>query len=232
MSAGVTAAVCGRVSTRAFLQDKPVPLELIKDILEVASRAPSGGNTQPWHLYVLAGEAREALVHAIRQPGAFSNGKLEFEVYPSKEREPVGFSERKKNVAFAMYDLLGVDRKDAAGRQGALVKNWQFFGAPVGIIVTVDRACDRNAWGHVGMLLQSICLLAEERGLASCLQEAWGNLGVVYKTLSIPDSEVVWCGLALGYADPAAPVNTLRTAREPVDAFAQFRGFSEGPSKL
>mmetsp|Transcript_146389 Transcript_146389/g.469691 ORF Transcript_146389/g.469691 Transcript_146389/m.469691 type:complete len:227 (+) Transcript_146389:86-766(+) len=226
MSAGVTAAVCGRVSTRAFLQDKPVPLELIKDILEVASRAPSGGNTQPWHLYVLAGEAREALVQAIRP--------VQYEVTGRRRYRPHlgSAASRKRNVAFAMYDLLGVDRKDAAGRQRALVKNWEFFGAPVGIIVTVDRACDRNAWGHVGMLLQSICLLAEERGLASCLQEAWGNLGVVYKTLSIPDSEVVWCGLALGYADPAAPVNTLRTAREPVDAFAQFRGFHEGPSKL
>ena len=101
--------------------------------------------------------------------------------------------------------------------------------------MTVDRITDRNGWGHVGALLQSICLLAEERGLATCLQEAWGNLGrTVYDTLDIPDSQVVWCAISLGYADKSKPVNTLRSDREPVDKVCTFHGFKQSPlhSKL
>mmetsp|Transcript_39123 Transcript_39123/g.59074 ORF Transcript_39123/g.59074 Transcript_39123/m.59074 type:complete len:232 (-) Transcript_39123:308-1003(-) len=225
----VTNALKARISTRAY-QDKPVPKEVIEEILEVASRAPSGGNTQPWHLYVLTGDAREELVRTMRDPKVFKKNKQEYAVYPSKATEPRKFSERKRAVAFDMYDLMGVDRNDNAGRAQAMAKNWEFFGAPVGILVSVDRACDRNAWGHTGMLLQSICLLAEERGLATCLQEAWGNLDAVPEFLKLPESEVLWCAIALGYPDKDAPVNKIQTTREPLDQFVRWHGFDSLPS--
>eukprot|EP00429_Kryptoperidinium_foliaceum_P101679 CAMPEP_0176242852 /NCGR_PEP_ID=MMETSP0121_2-20121125/30619_1 /TAXON_ID=160619 /ORGANISM="Kryptoperidinium foliaceum, Strain CCMP 1326" /LENGTH=252 /DNA_ID=CAMNT_0017582421 /DNA_START=107 /DNA_END=865 /DNA_ORIENTATION=+ len=225
--ASVTSAVRARRSTRAFLRDKPVPLELIEDILDTARRAPSGGNCQPWHLYVTAGAARDALVAAFKQPGALpSAAPAEYKVYPPNDVAPPTYAARRRKVAYGMWELMGVDRKDTAARTTAALRNFDFFGAPVGIIVTVDRACDRNGWGHVGMLLQTICLLAQERGLATCMQEAWGNLGsVVYRALDIPSTEVIWCGLALGYADPSQRVNTLRTEREPLKAFVRFSGF-------
>merc|ERR1711957_926110 len=119
-----------------------------------------------------------------------------------------------------MYAKQGVDRNDHKARAEAMAQNWNFFGAPIGMIITLDRAVDRNGWGHAGMLLQSLALLAEERGLATCMQEAWGNMGrVVYEELHIPDSEIVWCGLALGYPDRSAKVNELRTERLPLGAF-------------
>lgn len=215
-----------RISTRAFLREKEVPQEVLEDILAIASRAPSGGNTQPWHLYALAGEPRDQLckagVAAVRK-----HHEPEYSVYASKETAPQQHLPRRQKIAYDMYALMGVERKDGPARMRALARNFEFFDAPVAIIVTVDRACDRNAWGHVGMLLQSICLLAEERGLATCLLEAWGNLGrTVYEELGIPDTEIVWCGLAVGYADPDAPVNRLCTERVPVTDFAHIRGFS------
>ena len=112
-----------------------------------------------------------------------------------------------------------------------MARNFEFFGAPVGIIVTVEKSCDSNGWGHVGCLLQSICLLAEERNLGTCLQEAWGNLGsTVYDALHIPENEVVWCGVALGYPDTTKPVNTIVSERESLDVVATFAGFEK--SKL
>merc|ERR1740121_2423388 len=142
----VTAAMRARVSTRAFLKDQPIPRAVVEELLETACRAPSGGNTQPWHLYILAGEEREALVRALRQPGATTGtGGVEYQVYPSKDEAPPTFADRRRRVAYEMWALMGVDRKDAVGRAKALAQNWDFFGAPVGIIVTVDRACDHVA---------------------------------------------------------------------------------------
>eukprot|EP00729_Bicosta_minor_P022406 gene22406-11336_t len=230
----VTAAMQQRISTRGFLKDKAVPLEVVKELLEVAVRAPSGGNTQPWHLHVVSGEARDKLsAAALKAVQSGTKFEQEYAVYPSKDLAPASYLDRRRKVAYAMYELQGVGQKDSLAKMQAMARNWEFFDAPVAIIVTVDRAVDKNGWGHVGALLQSICLLAEERGLATCLQEAWGNLGnTVYDQLGIPaETEAVWCAIALGYPDKAVPVNTLRTDREPLDVCANFHGFS-AQSKL
>lgn len=238
MSLSVTDAICQRISTRAF-HDRDVPLETLREIITLATRAPSGGNTQPWHVYVVGGMARNRLCEEAQKfvmSGGLASATEEFAMYPSKRSTPPApesFIQRRRALGYAMYSLMGVDRKDKAGRAAAMAKNWDFFGAPVGIIVTVERSVDRNGWGHVGALLQSICLLAEERGLATCLQEAWANMGrTVYDQLEIPDNEIVWCGISLGYADKAAPVNTLKSERVPVDEIAKFRGFDGMASKL
>eukprot|EP00946_MAST-07B_sp_MAST-7B-sp1_P001972 g1972.t1 len=237
MSLSVTDAIKQRMSTRAFQRDRGVPLATLEEILALASRAPSGGNTQPWHVYVVAGAARDNLSHTAQSfvmSGGLETAKEEFAMYPSKSSTPPAppsFIQRRRALGYAMYSLMGVDRKDRAGRAAAMQRNWDFFGAPVGIIVTVERSVDRNGWGHVGALLQNICLLAEERGLATCLQEAWANMGrTVYDELDIPDNEIVWCGISIGYADKTAPVNTLKSERAPLGDIARFYGFAE--SKL
>ena len=225
---GVTESILKRKSCRKFLRDKKVPLSLIREILDIARFAPSGGNTQPWHLYVVGGEKRDELSRAVRdqlESGNFGE-KPEFNVYPPKDVIPKEYMRRRRELGFEMYKLMGIERKDRVGRIKAMAENWDFFGAPVGIIVTTDRVVDRNGWGHVGCLLQSICLLAEERGLSTCLQEAWGSFsGLTSRVLGIPDSEILWCGIAIGYEDTSAPVNTLRSKRDNIDSFTKFIGF-------
>ena len=130
-----------------------------------------------------------------------------------------------------MYSLMGIGRKDKVARVQAMLQNYEFFGAPVGLIITVDRCVDKNGWGHVGCFVQNICLLAIERGLGTCLQEAWADQHeVVRDVLGIPKNEVVWCGIALGYPDTSSPVNSLLSSREAVDHFSVFSGFRGGRS--
>lgn len=228
----VSDAIQRRISTRAFHRDIEVPQDTVREILELATRAPSGGNTQPWHIYVVCGEVRDNLcskAHQFVMSGGLQKTKPEFAIYPSASSTPpapASFIRRRRKLGYAMYSLMGVDRKDKIARGAAMAKNWDFFDAPIGIIVTVERSVDKNGWGHVGALLQNICLLAEERGLGTCLQEAWANLGsTVYETLGIPDNEIVWCGISLGVADKSAKVNTLLSERELLDEVAHFRGF-------
>jgi len=230
----VTTAINQRISTREYLP-KPIPLSLVQEILEHSLQAPSGGNTQPWHIYVVTGDAKKSLSNSVRN--AMTNGSLEgskpdFAIYPDKNSTPPAppsFLDRRRALGYSMYNLMGIDRKDKAGRATAMARNFDFFDAPVGMIITVEKACDANGWGHVGCLLQSICLLAEERHLGTCLQEAWGNLGsTVYDELNIPTNEVVWCGVALGYPDKTKAVNTLKSEREKLSTVASFHGFSNG----
>ncbi|GBG26073.1 Nitroreductase family protein [Hondaea fermentalgiana] len=200
----VSEATKHRKSVRQFL-DKPVAEETVRKLLELAARSPSGGNTQ----------AMEAVMK-----GGFD--APEFNIYPSAA-ESKEFLDRRRQLGFKMYELMGIARDDKAGRAEAMLKNYDFFGAPVGLIVTVDRVCDRNGWGHVGMFLQTLCLLACDFGLETCLQEAWSSIHqTIYKQLNIPDSEMLWCGVALGYADWSAKVNDLESEREPVEKFATF----------
>ena len=222
----VSTAVDRRRSTRAFLP-RPVPDAVLRDVLSRALRAPSGGNTQPWHVYVVSGDAKAALAAAAKakalETGGVPSADAEFAVYPTAKSNPPAppeFLPRRRKLGFTMFELMGIARDDGEARTNAMLANFDFFGAPVGLIVTVDRACDRNGWGHVGAFLMAVTLLAAERGLGSCLQEAWGNLGdTVYEHLGIDRrTEAVWCGVALGYADPAAKVNTLRSERDGFDA--------------
>lgn len=201
--------------------------------MENAARAPSGGNTQPWHVYILAGEKLKALTNAALKQLQEGNVNitLDYNVYPLKQdMKPELFGaymDRRVKCAQDLWELMGVKREDKVARANALMQNFYFWHAPVGMIFTVDRCSDMNAWGHTGMLMQTIALLAEERGLATSMLEAWGNLGpCVYETVGIPkDAEVIWSGMALGYPDHNAAVNTLRTERLPLSGFCSFDGF-------
>lgn len=217
-------AVYARISTRAFLPDD-IPEADIRSLLEDAQRAPSGGNLQPWRVHVVSGAARQRVIDAVaaRIAEAPFEDEGHIRVYPEKLAEP--WRTRRFELGEAMYELLGVPREDKAGRLAWLAKNFEFFGAPVGLFFTLDKRFDRGAWAHLGIYMQTICLLAEERGLATCMQEAWSTRArTVEERLSVPDTEELYCGMALGRADPDAPVNRLRAARAPLEEVVTFHG--------
>ena len=149
--------------------------------------------------------------------------ETEFDIYPSPEVQPE-FMKRRRKLGYDMYKLMNIDRKDKIGRLNAMKKNFEFFGAPIGMLITVDRTCGKNGWGHVGMFLENFALLAVEQGLATCFLEAWSTFPeTVYQTLKIDkEKKVLWCGVALGYKDKKAKVNQLASEREPLDKFATF----------
>lgn len=221
----VTKAVLGRVSTRAFLA-RPVERETVEEILKLASRAPSGGNLQPWHVDVLAGAALEALKADVRTILAIqpAGEGLEFTIYPSPLPEP--WRSRRFDSGEALYGTVGIPREDKAARLAQFARNYDLFGAPVGLFFSIDRLFDRPQWAHLGMFMQNVMLLAGERGLATCPQEAWAAVHrTVAEHIELPTERILYCGMALGYADEDAPINALRTERAPVEDFATFRGF-------
>jgi len=209
----VTEAVQARKSVRAFLS-RPVPEAAIRKILSDAARAPSGGNVQPWKTYVMAGAVRDALVQSLREKwaaGNFGEG-TEYKIYPDDLGEP--YMSRRRDVGFKLYELAGIAREDKIGRMKQMFRNFELFDAPVCMIFTIDRNMGAPQWADLGMYIQTIALLALDHGLASCMQEAWANWHkTLTQMLSIPDHEMVFCGLALGYEDTSAAVNTLRSER-------------------
>lgn len=217
-----SALIKSRISTRAFL-DKPVGEQEIRDILDIAKFAPSGGNLQPWKVHVVTGAARERLIAAVKKSltkNPFAN-ESDLKVYPENLWDP--YRARRYKVGEDMYALLGVPREDKMARLMHLQKNFEFFGAPAGLFFTLDRRFDKGQWAHLGMLMLAISLVAEERGLATCLQEAWTTRAkTVSDFLGLPDSEQLYCGMALGFPDPSAPVNRLRSERAPLQEFAVF----------
>lgn len=223
----VTDAIKSRISTRAFL-DKPVAEKTVREILEVAARAPSGGNLQPWKVYALAGAARDDLVARVKRAIAenpFAK-ESEFAIYPEKLWEP--YRTRRFEVGEAMYQRLGIPRDDKPARLAHLMRNFDFFGAPVGLFFTLDRRFDKGQWAHLGMFMQTIALIVQERGLATCMQEAWQTRAkTVSGFLGLCEDEQLYCGMALGYANLDAPVNATRSDRADVDEFAIFKGFKE-----
>jgi nitroreductase len=220
----VTEALRRRISTRAFLPT-PLPQGLVHEILDVARWAPSGGNLQPWKLIVVAGAARDAVVALAREhatPGF--DESAERPVYPPNLWEP--YRTRRFKVGEDMYALLGIPRSDRAARLARFARNYELFGAPVGMFFIVDERMGHAQWAHIGMFMQSIALAALERGVSTCMQEAWAAVRSSLKShFALDPHELVYCGMALGYADPAAAVNSLRSERAPVEDFAQFRGF-------
>ena len=218
----VATAVSQRISTRAFL-DTPVPEADLRALLTDARQAPSGGNLQPWRVHVLTGAARDRLVETVQaaiSANPFAD-EAELTIYPPKLWEP--YRTRRYDLGEDMYALLGVPREDKAARLQWLLNNYQFFGAPVGVFFSLDRRFDKGQWAHLGMLMQTIALLAEERGLATCMQEAWAaRAKTVSAFLDLSADEQLYCGMALGYADKDAPVNQLRAARADLDEFANF----------
>lgn len=214
----VSEAVDGRKSIRAFL-DKPVSNELLEELLGKAARAPSGGNVQPWRVYVLNGERMSAFKEIVAADT--SRETPAYDIYPQNLGEPYRSSRFK--VGEDMYALLGIPREDRAGRLKRLFENYQFFGAPAGFFCYVDRQMGPPQWSDLGMFLQTFMLLAMEAGLGTCAQEAWATRPkLVGDFLGVPDELTIFCGMAIGYTDESAPVNTLRSDREPLENFVTF----------
>ena len=212
----VSDAVDARKSIRAFT-DQPVETSLLESLLAQAARAPSGGNVQPWRVYVLNGERMTAFKEAVASSQIQESPA--YEIYPANLGEPYRSSRFK--VGEDMYALLGIPREDKGARVRRLMENFQFFGAPAGFFCYVDRCMGKPQWSDLGMFLQTFMLLAVEAGLGTCAQEAWAaRPGVVAEQLQPPEEWMLFCGMAIGYPDETAPVNTLRSDRLAVSEFA------------
>ena len=223
-AANVTEAVATRISCRRFLAE-PVPAQTVRDILDVARKAPSGGNLQPWYVYVLAGAplaAFKALIRSRLQDHPRGEG-AEYDVYPPNLHEP--YRSRRYQCGEDLYATIGVAREDKPARLRQFARNYEFFGAPVALFFCIDRRMGAPQWSDLGMYMQTVMLLARERGLHTCAQEAWTSWHrSVTEFLDLPAEQMLFSGMALGYMDETHPINTLRTDREPLDAFATFRG--------
>jgi len=222
--AAVDAAITSRRSIRAFLPT-PVPRAVIEQILQVASRAPSGTNTQPWKVTVLTGAAKARLSARVR--AAYDDAEErarhseEYAYYPTQWESP--YIDRRRKVGWDLYSLLGIAKGDKARMHEQHGRNYAFFDAPVGLIFRIDRVMQQGSWLDYGMFLQSVMVAARARGLDTCPQAAFTQFHrVIADELGLPEREMVVCGMALGHADPAAVENALVTEREPVSQFATF----------
>jgi nitroreductase len=222
--AAVDAAITSRRSLRAFLP-RPVPRELLEDVLRVAARSPSGTNTQPWRVHVLSGAAKQALsddiVAAFDDPEARAAHSEPYAYYPTEWRSP--YIDRRRKVGWDLYTLLGIGKADKAAMHAQHRRNYTFFDAPVGLMFTIDRVMQQGSWLDYGMFLQSVMVAARARGLDTCPQAAFTQFHrIIASHIGLGEQEMVVCGMSLGYADPDARVNQLLTEREPVSAFVQF----------
>jgi nitroreductase len=216
-------AVRRRISVRAFKPD-PVDAALVRELIDLAKQAPSGGNLQPWRVHALAGQPLADLKARAAEVMAQGGEPPEYDVYPPKLWDP--FRARRYVCGEDLYGVLGIGREDKAARLTQLARNYEFFGAPVGLFFTLDRRLGPPQWSDMGLYIQTLMLLAIERGLDTCAQEFWANLPrTVARFIAMPDDHMLFCGLALGYRDEAAPINGLRTRREAFEDFAEMRGF-------
>ncbi len=224
----VSEAVRSRLSVRAFL-DIPVSEEVLRDVLALAARAPSGGNLQPWRLHVLSGAPLTEFRAIMRERLARNPAPdpHEYHVYPENLWEP--HRTQRFRVGEMMYALLAIPREDKAARLRWFASNFDFFGAPVGLFCLIDRKMGPPQWSDLGMYLQTVMLLLRERGLSSCPQECWSRYnGEVRAFLQSPGELMLFCGMAIGYADELAAVNRLESERMRLDEFARFYGFEFG----
>jgi nitroreductase len=210
-----------RYSVRSFL-DKDVDFEKVKSILDTANSAPSGGNIQPWKVYVLGNNSKNELItQALNNYDTGVQEDIEYEIYPKPLAEE--YKQRRSQCAADMYDALSIARDDIDTRLKQVRENFKFFGAPIGMIVTIDKSFAQNGWGHVGMFLQNLWLTAINEGLGVCLQESWSIYPkTVKKVIDSPDNEMIWCGIAMGYPNNEDPINNYRTSRDSLDSFASF----------
>lgn len=223
-AAAVDAAITSRRSVRAFLPT-PVPRETVEQILAVAARAPSGTNLQPWKVTVLTGAALQRLSEAVLavhdDPARAAEAKEEYAYYPREWVAP--YIDRRRKIGWDLYGLLGIGKTDKARMHAQHGRNYAFFGAPVGLIFTIDRILEQGSWLDYGMFLQNIMVAARGRGLDTCPQAAFTPFHrVIAQELQLPETEMLVCGMALGHADPDAVENRLVTEREPVAGFARF----------
>jgi len=213
----VTEAVRRRKSIRAFL-DTPVEREVVAELLELAARAPSGGNVQPWRIYVITAETMPDFLAFLEDRPMEAPG---YDIYPAGLWEP--YRTNRYQLGESMYEALGIGRDDKAGRFAHLARNYRFFDAPVGVFCFIDRRMGPPQWADLGMFLQSFMLLCTERGLDTCPQEAWAMWSqAVAEFVGAPDEEMLFCGIAVGHADPDAPVNQLESERMPLQEWATF----------
>lgn len=223
----IAKAIQDRRSARAFL-NRPVPLELVREIIEAARHTASSSNMQPWHLSVMAGTDLEELRAKVRQSLAANPAAegSEYKIYAANLKDP--YNQRRIKCAEDLYATIGITRENKMARLMQFAKNFDFFGAPVGIILSIDRSMEPGQWADVGMFLQSILLLAQERGLSTCPQAAWAAMHKTVRAhLNLREELMVFCGLSLGYADPSQPINGLVTERAALAEVAEFRGFDE-----
>lgn len=211
-------AVNARMSVRQFTS-QPVDDDLLRGLVADAARAPSGGNLQPWRIYVVNGAATDRLREFLTTQAPID--ELEYDIYPQPLGEP--YRTNRFVVGEQMYATLGIAREDKEGRRRQFAHNNDFFGAPAGLFCFVDRQMGLPQWSDLGMYLQTFMLLAVERGLATCAQEYWSVRNKAIRSfVGAPDHEMLFCGMSIGYADPAAPINSLRSERMPLTDFATF----------
>jgi nitroreductase len=227
-AASVDAAITRRLSARAFLP-QPVPRALITHLLEVASRAPSGTNTQPWKVYVLQGHSRDTLVDKVcaardavnANPALAEQFQEAYDYYPKQWISP--YIDRRRENGWGLYGLLGITKGDKDKMNAQHQRNFKFFDAPVGLMFTIDKVMGGGSLLDTGMFLQNLMVAAKAHGLDTCPQAAWNHYAsIILPHIGAGENEMLVCGMALGYADPADKVNTFVTPREPVEAFTTW----------
>jgi nitroreductase len=228
-TASVDAAIESRFSCRAFLREREVPKATIQEILDVAARAPSGTNHQPWNVYVLQGASRDALSAKVcaahdavyRDPALAAGLREAFDYYPTQWVSP--FIERRRENGWGLYGLLGIARGEKDKMHAQHQRNFRFFEAPVGLMFTISRVLGRGSLMDYGMFLQNIMVAARARGLHTCPQAAWDEFASVVKPhIGAGEDEILLCGMSLGYADLDDPVNGFHTPREPATGFTRW----------
>lgn len=220
----VDQAITTRRSLRAF-KPNPIDRAIIEDILRVASRAPSGTNTQPWRVYVLTGAVRDSLTEKVlavfNDPKALAQLSEDYNYYPKQWKSP--FIERRRKVGWDLYGLLGITRDNKAGMHAQHARNYQFFDAPVGLMFSIDRSLEIGSWLDYGMFIQSVMVAARGRGIDTCPQQAWSRFHrIIAEHVGMGQDEQFICGMSMGYARTDAIENSLETDREPVSSFTTF----------
>ncbi|MEY3618162.1 MAG: hypothetical protein RL726_860 [Actinomycetota bacterium] len=214
----VSEAVDKRMSVRKFRPD-PVSDDVLRSLLADASRAPSGGNLQPWRVYVVNGDSMTRLREFL--PTQPPMDAPEYDMYPKGMSEP--YKSNVFRIGEMMYATIGVAREDKEARRAQFGQNNDFFGAPASIFMFLDRQMNQPQWSDAGMFLQTFMLLAVERGLGTCPQEYWSIRHKAISTfVGAPDNEMLFCGVAIGHVDESAPINTLRSERMPLEQWATF----------
>lgn len=217
----VEAAIVSRRSVRGFLP-REVPRATVERLLELAARTASNTNIQPWRVHVVTGEARRLLCEElVAAHHAEARPAPEYQYHPAEWRNP--FLARRRKLGWDLYGLLGIAKGDRAAAKRQHARNYEFFGAPVGLFFTVPRDHGQGAWIDVGLFMQGLMIAARAHGLDTCAQAAFiEHHPIVRRHLGIPQDEILVCGMALGHADPDGRANRLVSEREPVAAFARF----------
>ncbi|ABM44666.1 hypothetical protein X471_00447 [Bartonella bacilliformis str. Heidi Mejia] len=214
-------SILSRKSIRAFT-DRPVEQEIVEKILKLAARAPSGTNLQPWQVIVVVGEALQQLGQELSQLALSGvKGEREYHYYPRQWREP--YLSRRRKIGLDLYKSLGIQKNENEKMLRQQARNFSFFGAPVGLLFTMDRDMEMGSWLDLGMFMQTVMLAARGFGLDTCPQASFADYHQkIHMILSVPPERQIICGMALGYRDTSAPENNFETEREPIENFARF----------